>query len=109
MVLAAMLREGDMVEAVVQGRFRGSAGVVALVGSKVVIANDRQWKPDTLIVPVTRDLQVQGWQDDRSASLTFVFPAGHERIEGIFDRPVAIDLAQRIRDRAASSVPNVSG
>jgi hypothetical protein len=109
MVLAAMLGEGDMVEAVVQGRFRGSSGVVALVGSKVVIANDRQWKPDTLIVPITRSLQVQGWQDDRSASLTFVFPDGHERIDAIFDRPLAIDLAQRIRDRVASSAPNVSG
>jgi hypothetical protein len=109
MVLATLLGEGDMVEGVVQGRFRGSAGVVALVGSKVVIANDRQWKPDVLIVPVTRSLQVQGWQDDRSASLTFVFPDGHERIEAIFDRPLAIDLAQRIRDRVASSAPHMSG
>jgi hypothetical protein len=104
-----MLGEGDIVEAIVQGRFRGSAGVVALVGPRVVIVNDRQWKPDTLVVPVSRNLQVQGWQDDRTASLTFVFPEGHERIEAIFDRPLAIDLAQRIRDRAASWVPNVPG
>jgi hypothetical protein len=109
LVLAATLSEGDVVEAVVQGRFRGSAGVVALVGSKVVIANDRQWKPDTVVLPVDRSLQVQGWQDDRSASLTFVLPGGHERVEAIFDQPLAIDLAQRIRDRAAASAPHAPG
>lgn len=105
-VLGAVLDEGDVVEVLVQGRFRHAAGVVALVGRKVVIVNDRQWKPDAVVVPVGPELQVQGWQDDRSASLTFVSPDGHEVVDTIFDRALAIELAQRVRDRAAAPGPN---
>jgi hypothetical protein len=97
------------VEVVVQGRFRGASGVVALAGSKVVLVNDRQWKPEVVILAVGPHLQVQGWQDDRSASLTFVFPEGHERIDGIFDRPLAIEFAQRLRDRTAAAAPAPNG
>ncbi|HEY8524782.1 MAG TPA: hypothetical protein VIL48_07465 [Acidimicrobiales bacterium] len=100
-VLASSLGEGDVVEAIVQGRFRNEAGVAALVGTKVVLVNDARWKPDVVVLPVGPSLQVQGWQDDRKASLTFVLPGGHERIEEIFDRPLAIEMAQRIRDRVA--------
>jgi hypothetical protein len=108
-VLGAALGEGDAVEILAQGRFRHAAGVVALVGGKVVLVNDRQWKPDVVVLPVGAELQVHGWQDDRSASLTFVFPEGQEVVDTIFDRPLAIELAQRIRDRAAAIAPPPNG
>jgi hypothetical protein len=96
-VLAAVLAEGDVVAVVVQGRFRGEAGVAALVEGRVVLVNDRQWKPDVVVLPVDGDLTVHGWQDERTAALTFVVGDRQEFIERIGDRGLAIEMAQRIR------------
>lgn len=108
-VLAATLDDGDVVEVLVQGRFRGATGVAALVGRKVILVNDRQWKPDTVVLPVGPGLQVQGWQDDRTASLAFTFSDGQEVVDGIFDRPLGIELAQRLRERVESPAPGGGG
>jgi hypothetical protein len=96
-VLATALDDGDVVAVLVQGRFRGEAGLVALVEGKVVIVNERQWKPEVLVLPVDAELAVHGWQDDRTASLTFVSGEHHEVVERIGDRGLAIELAQRVR------------
>jgi hypothetical protein len=96
-VLATVLEDGDVVAVVVQGRFRGEAGVAALVEGRVVLVNDRQWKPDVVTFPVDGDLVVHGWQDERTAALTFVAGDRQEYIERIGDRGLAVELAQRIR------------
>ena len=96
-VLANVLDDGDVVAVVVQGRFRGEAGVAALVEGRVVLVNDRQWKPDVVVLPVDAELVVHGWQDERTAALTFVSSDRHEAIERIGDRGLAIELAQRVR------------
>jgi hypothetical protein len=96
-VLSTVLEDGEVVAVVVQGRFRGEAAVAALVEGKVVIVNDRQWKPDVVVLPVDAQLVVQGWQDERTAALTFVSGERHEVIERIGDRGLAIELAQRVR------------
>ena len=71
-VLATALGEGDVVAIVVQGRYRGEPAVAALVEDRVIVANDRQWKPDIAEIPVDAELMVQGWEDDRTAALTFM-------------------------------------
>ena len=96
-VLATVLEEGDVVAVVVQGRFRGEPGVAALVEGKVVLVNDRQWKPDVVVLAVDADLAVHGWQDERTAALTFVSGERQEFIERIGDRGLAIEFAQRVR------------
>jgi hypothetical protein len=101
-ILSAALQEGDSVEMLVQGRFRGFTAVGAFVGGAVVLVNDRQWKPDVVRVELTPELLVQGWQDDRTASLTFVTPGGHEVLDGIDNRPLAVELAQRVRERVTA-------
>jgi len=106
-VLGAMLREGEVVEALVQGRFRGASGIAALVGGAVVLANDRQWKPDVLRIDLGPGVQVNGWQDERSASLTFVLGGGQQVVESVADRPLAIEMAQRVRDRIAQRTTRV--
>ena len=107
-VLATSLGEGDVVAVVVQGRFRGEAAVVALVDGKVVMANDRQWKPDVVTLAVAGDLVVHGWQDDRTATLTFAAGDRHEVVERIGDRGLAIEMAQRIRHaQGADGAPPV--
>ncbi|HEX6420509.1 MAG TPA: hypothetical protein VFZ77_18560 [Acidimicrobiales bacterium] len=111
-VLAAALDEGDVVAVVVQGRVRGVPGAAALVGGKVVLANERQWKPDVVTLPVDGDLVVQGWQDERTASLTFVSGGTQEVVDRIGDRALAVEFAQRVRHaqglaEVAPSVPPV--
>jgi hypothetical protein len=101
-VLGAVLEDGDVVAVAVQGRFRGEPGVGALVGAKVVLISERKWKPDVVVVPLGSDLQVHGWQDDRTASLTFVAGHRHEAIDRIGDRGLAIEFAQRVRQHVAA-------
>ncbi|HZA00180.1 MAG TPA: hypothetical protein VE575_15575, partial [Acidimicrobiales bacterium] len=52
---------------------------------------------------VRPSLQAQGWQDDRTASLTFVDGDRHEVIDRIGDRPLAVELAHRLRQLVASA------
>jgi hypothetical protein len=100
-VLAALLEDKEVVDVVVQGRFRGEPAVAALTGSRVVVVNDRQWKPEVATYDITPGLQVQGWQDERSASLTFVDGDRHDVVERIGDRALAVELAQRLRERVS--------
>jgi hypothetical protein len=107
-VLATNLQDGDVVAVVVQGRLRGEPAVAALVEDRVVVVNDRQWKPDVVTFPVDADLVVQGWQDDRTAALTFVSGDRHDVLERIGDRGLAVEMAQRIRHlQGADGVPGV--
>jgi hypothetical protein len=104
-VLAASLAPGETVALLAQGQFRGAAGVVALAGGRVVLVNDRQWKPDVVSLAVDARLAVHGWQDDRSASLTFVAGDRHEVISRILDRGLAVELARRVREQAGGGGP----
>ena len=96
-VLATVLDEGDVVAIVVQGRYRGEPAVAALVEGRVIVANDRQWKPDVAEIAVDAELVVHGWQDDRTAALTFVRGDTAEVVERIGDRGLAVEMAHRIR------------
>jgi hypothetical protein len=102
-ILAAVLPEGAVVEALVQGRFRGVSGVAALAGDAVVLINDRPWKPDVVRLELSPDLLVEGRNDERSASLAFVTPEGREVVEGIGDRQLAVEMAVRVRDRVGAA------
>jgi hypothetical protein len=98
-VLGAVLEPDDVVEIVVQGRLHGVPGAAALVGSKLVLVNERQWKPDVIVITIGNALQVQGWQDERTASVLLTVGGQQEVIERIPDRLLAVELAQRIRER----------
>jgi hypothetical protein len=104
-VLSAVLDEGDVVAVVVQGRLRGHAAVAGLVDGKVVLVSDRPWKPEVVVLPLDGGLTVHGWQDERTASLTFAAGDGHEVIDRIGDRALAIELAQRVRSAQAGAEP----
>jgi hypothetical protein len=83
----------------VQGRFRGEPGVCILTSKGLVLVNDRLWKPDVVRIDLTPQLNVQGWQDNRVASLMFQGPGVQEVVDLIPDRPLAQMLAQRVRAR----------
>jgi hypothetical protein len=100
-ILTALLAEGEYVECLVQGRVNDRDGIAALTNTRFLLLNDRQWKPDMLALTVDRSFSVQGWQDDRTAALVITSGDRSVTIDHIVDRPVAIEMAQRLRARAA--------
>ena len=91
-----------MIDALVGGRYQNQAGVAALTSRRLILVNEHEWVPDVRIVPLTGDLVVQGWQDDRTASLIFVTEGQSVTFSFIIDRPLAQEMAQLVRNRVAS-------
>jgi hypothetical protein len=99
-VLAMALEPGERVETVVQCRYRGADGAMALTDRRLLIANARQWQPDLTPVGLEAGLTVRGWQDERSAALVFGRD-GHELVvDKIGDRAAAQQIAEAVRTRA---------
>jgi hypothetical protein len=101
-ILTAMLEEDEEVDALVQGMYQTYMAVAALTSRRVLIANDHEWVPDVRSIPLTRDVVVQGWQDDRAASLTFIADGKAVTVSLINDRPLAQDFAHRMRESVAA-------
>jgi hypothetical protein len=101
-ILTAYLEADEPVEALVQGIYQSGAAVGALTDRRMLLVNEREWAPDVRSIPLDAALLVQGWQDDHSASLTFVV-AGHSLVlSAITDRSLAQDLAHRLRAKVAA-------
>jgi hypothetical protein len=100
-VIATELEPDEQVVVVLQGKFLGEDGAAVLTQRRLVLANDREWKPDIQSVPIGPGLTVQGWQDDRTASLVFVQGGTTTTIDQISDR----ELAQRVASLVRSRVP----
>jgi hypothetical protein len=101
-ILSMLLEEDEMIDALVGGRYQNQAGVAALTSRRLILVNEHEWVPDVRIVPLTGDLVVQGWQDDRTASLIFVTEGQSVTFSFIIDRPLAQEMAQLVRNRVAS-------
>jgi len=106
-IASALVEEGEAVECVVQGRFLDADGAMVLTNKRLLFVNDKQWRPDVHIMAITSAVTVQGWQDDRTAALvvldastgTGAAPVTFDRIP---DRPLAQEMAGRIRARVAA-------
>jgi hypothetical protein len=95
-----LLRDGEVVECLVQGQVYGANCVAVLTNARLLIVNEREFKPDVIDLVLDATVTVQGWQDDRTASLLIQQGPNSAQIERIADRPLAMELAQRIRARA---------
>ena len=102
-VAGALLDDGETVECVVGGKLEGNGALLVLTDRALLLVDDRQWKPFTELIQVDAALQVQGWQDDRTASLTLVFGGRQLVVDQIPDRPLAVEMAQRIRYRTGAT------
>ena len=100
-MLAVTMREIEQLECVVQGHVNNSNGVAALTDQRVVLVNEREWLPEVIVFEIGTDLVVQGLQDDRTASLTFMGGGLKVTISGIVDRAVAHEMARAVRARVA--------
>jgi hypothetical protein len=98
-VAGALIGEGETVEAVVGGRLEGHGSVLVLTDRSLLLVDDREWRPFSEAIPVGPQLEVQGWQDDRTASLTLVFNGRSLVLDQIPDRELAVEMANRIRYR----------
>jgi hypothetical protein len=101
-LIAHVLEPGERVEALVQGKFRGEDGAAVVTDRRVVLANDREWKPDVAILELAPGLKVQGWADDRSASLVFERDGQTTTIEQIGERELAQRMAATVRARCGT-------
>jgi hypothetical protein len=101
-ILSTVLMDGEVVDVVVQGTYQHQPAVVALTDRRVVVVNQRRWRPDVRSIQLTRDLVVQGWQDERQATLVFAAEGRSVAVGAVEDRPLARDLARQVRERVAA-------
>lgn len=97
-----MLEDGEVVEAVVAGRLDGHPAVLVLTSGALLLADERQWRPTVERFELAPGLAVQGWQDDKTASLTLVIGSRQVVVDRIADRALAVEMAQRIRTRVGA-------
>ena len=100
-VASAVLDEGEVAELVVQGSFAGAPGVAVLTGRRVLLTNEAELAAVVESIPLEAGLTVQGWQDDKVASLIFSAGGRELTIESITDRQLAQDMAGRVRAKVA--------
>lgn len=102
-ILSAVLQEGETITALVAGVYQNQPAVGALTSTRLVLVNEHEWKPVIREVELTPDLAVQGLQDERTASLTFITGGLGVTISSIQDRPLAHEMARLIRERVGGS------
>jgi hypothetical protein len=102
-VASALLQDGEVVEALVQGHFEGQPGVAVLTQGRVLLVNEAQWKVASATVEIDPGLTVQGWQDDKVASLIFDSAGRQLTIDAIGDRALAQEMAGRVRAKVAEA------
>jgi len=98
-VAAALLQEGELVEIMVVGRVLGLDAVAVLTNQRLVVVNDNQLKPLVLTFEVDPQLQVQGWEEGKTASLIFTRGEISARVDSIGDPGLAREMAARTRAR----------
>ena len=96
----AVLEPDEVVESVVVGKLDANVAVLVLTDRALVLADERQWRPVVERFALDSALQVQGWQDDKTASLTLINQGRQIVVDKIADRPLAVEMAQRIRARS---------
>lgn len=101
-IASVVLDDGEAVEGLVAGQVDGLDGIAVLTDRKLVLLNDRQWRPDRYAFVLDPGLTVRGEAAGAEATLTIEQGGRTAVISRIGDVPLAQELAQRIRARAAT-------
>jgi hypothetical protein len=96
-IAASVLDDGEVVECLVQGAYQGSNAVAVLTGRRLLVVNDKEWKPAVVTLHLSAGDTVQGFGDERTASLTFTSGGTAVSVESISDTALAKEMAQRAR------------
>jgi hypothetical protein len=98
-VTAAVLVQGERVEAVTQGRLDGVAGVLVLSDRRVLAVNQRDWAPLVTWFNLDATLDVQAWEDHSGATIVLTAQGRQVSLDGIADKQPAYELVARLRAR----------
>ncbi len=98
-ILGVILREGERVECLVQGRFNDANGLLALTNQRLVAVNDKGYSPDVVEITMDRGLDAHGWQEERTASVLLRRQERTVMFDRILDGTVAAELVNRIKAR----------
>ena len=99
MAALAILDEGELVQHVLAGRFRGHDAVALLTDRRLVIGNAREWDPEVVSVENLSGLKVEGWIERRSATLRLTDGTMAHVMDRINDTSVAETVAGALRAR----------
>ena len=99
MAALATLEDGELIESVLVGRFRGHDAVALLTDRRLVIGNAREWDPEVVSVENLSGLKVEGWIERRAATLRLTDGTMAHVIDRINDTSVAETMAAALRAR----------
>jgi hypothetical protein len=102
-ILSVLLETGETASALVQGQYQSHPAVAVLTDRRILLVNEHEWAPDVREIRIEPDLKVQGLQDERTASLTFITGGVGVTISLIADRPLAHEMARLVRARVAET------
>ncbi len=101
LVASSLLEDGERAEQLVVGRVGDQPAALVLTDRRLVVVDEREWRPRVVEIPLTPGLVVQGMADDRAAALTF---SQHGvqlvHVDHIGDIALAQQLAAAARGRA---------
>jgi hypothetical protein len=101
-VAAAILHDTEVVELMVVGRVLGLDAVAVLTDERLLLINDNALKPSVQAFEVDGELQVQGWEEGKTASLVLTRGQDTGRIDSVGDTGLAREMAMRIRARTGA-------
>ncbi|MEM7288368.1 MAG: hypothetical protein AAF480_18625, partial [Actinomycetota bacterium] len=99
MAALTALADGEQVEIVLVGRFRGHEAVAILTDRRVLLANSREWDPEIVSVENLSGLEVEGWIERRAATLRLTDGTMAHVIDRINDTSVAETFTTALRAR----------
>jgi hypothetical protein len=96
---AALMVQGERVEAVTQGRIDGVAAVLTLTDRRLLAVNQRDWQPFVTWFNLDPQLDVQAWEDQSGATIVLSAAGRQVTTDGITDKQPAYELVARLRAR----------
>ncbi len=100
-VCGALLDRAERVRSVVTGQMLGRPAAVVLTDRRVLVVNERRWRPIIDSYDLGPDLRVRGRQDGRVAALSFADEDRLTMVDGIGEVEMAVALAKATRDPSA--------
>ncbi len=100
-VCGALLERSERVRCVVTGQMLGCPAAVVLTDRRVLVVNERRWRPIVDIYALGPELSVRGRHDGHVAALSFSDDARLSMVDGIGEVELAVALAKATREPSA--------
>jgi hypothetical protein len=100
-IAAASLDDDELVESIVVGKLADIDAAAVLTDTRLLLLDDRQWRPGRTEVAVDAGTSVQGLVEGNHATLVFTRGDVAVTLTRIGDLALAQEFAARVRARAA--------